>query len=433
MNWIYLVLIICSLAGLFAVVKEYARSDKRRLVLRITATLLGVAALACIAVPISYRGSIRYSGNEAVLLTAGFSTDSLNKFKNDSLYTTDPLISLHFNKAKLVIPYRLKKNGRPLTNLHLLGYGLTESELTRLDSIPVVFHPSPYPAGIVSASWTEKLKQGQPFVIQGKFNHTMHAPVRLILKELNTSIDSTVIEQQGLVNFELKGLPKSTGRIVDQLLVLNGKDTIVNEPVPFEVSKVEPLKFLMISSSLDFENKFLKNWLTQQGFAVAIRSAISKNKVTSAFINIQQMPLNHLSASVLDKFDLLLADLSSLKALSSTENSLLNREVSQNGLGVIVRADTIIKTALFFQNQFSIYQPVSKEQKVITLHIQGSKSSSKIFNGGQLFISDKDGQQALVSDAQNRLLAAVNLYAQGKVVCTTLTNTYRLDAGRKYQ
>jgi hypothetical protein len=43
----------------------------------------------------------------------------------------------------------------------------------------------------------------------------------------------------------------------------------------------------MLSASPDFESKFLKNWLSENGYAVALRSAISKDKFNSEYINIK--------------------------------------------------------------------------------------------------------------------------------------------------
>jgi len=424
MHWNYLVLIICLFLAVITVIKEYRRGNKQRLGLRVAASLIGIAALGAIALPITYRTEANQPANEAVLLTPGFNDDSLNKFKNDALYTIDAAINTHYPKAKLITPDQVKTSVPAIVRLHILGYGLTKEELNLLGDVPVIFHPALYPDGIVSVSWSEKLKQGQPFVVQGKFNHTNTRQLRLILKELNTSVDSMTIERRGNINFEFSSLPKSTGRLADHLLVIAGHDTLENEGLPLMVESFQPLKILVLAASPDFENKFLRNWLAANGFAIAVRSSISKDKISMQFVNMEQLPIAHLSAPVLDKFDVLIADLSVLKSLSGTEAAVLKQQVNQNGLGLIIRADTILKTATLLQSDFTIYKETSNDQKALSLRLLGGKAFSKNSGAGQLFINYKEGMQSLLSDAQNRVLAGVNLLGSGKIVCITLDNTY---------
>jgi len=432
MNWTYLVIVICLILAVFTVIAEYRRINRRRLGLRIAASLIAIASIGALTLNICFWAETKSGINEAVLLTAGYNRDSLNRFKTGTLFTTDAAISAQNPKTRLITIDQLQNLSPAISLLHVLGFGLTEDELKQLDSIPIAFHPSPYPSGITSISWTEKIKQGQHCVIQGTFNNTAHYQVKLVLEGLNTNVDSLLIGPMVSTNFTLTDLPKSDGQIIDRLLVISGEDTLENEKVPIAVTPVRPLKILVLSGAPDFENKFLKNWLADNGFQVAVRSAISKNKFSTDYINIEQLPLNHLTSQVLDKFDVLISDLSVLKALSSDENGLIKNQVVKNSMGLIVRADTVFQTTPWFQNGFTVYKGLSADQQPLPLNFQGAKNASKILSNEQMFIGNSENMQVLVTDGKQRGLACASIMGAGKIVFTTIDNTYSwMLAGNK--
>jgi hypothetical protein len=433
MNLGYLILLICLFLAVFTVWKEYTRDNKLRAIWRIMASLLAVAALACIALPVKYKGTVSQTGkNEAMLLTDGFSRDSLNNYKTDSLYTAEAAIKNEYPKTKLVTLDELKWVTPGIKRLHVLGYGLNAAGLKQLDSIPIVFHPVQPPDGITAVNWTGRLKQGQPLIVQGSFKNTAVKKIRLILKGLNTTVDSVLIPAKATVKFNLTAVPKTTGRLVYQLLTITGKDTAGNESLPVTVDQDKPLKILMLSSAPNFENRFLKNWLSENGFAVSARLAISKGKFNSAYINMEQIPLDHLTPALLSKFDVLIGDLSVLAALNNTERSALKQQVTQKGLGLIVNADTTFKPSSWLQSDFQVQQSTTGEQKPIALLIGGKKIAPKLLITNQSFINDNGNIQQLVTDARNRLMAGTKIAGAGKLVFTTLTNTYTwMLAGNK--
>ena len=90
MSWTLSVIIICCLLALFTLWLEYRRADRSRLVWRITATLVAVAALACIILPIIYSSRVKATGdNEAALLTENYNVDSISKYNFKTVFTID--------------------------------------------------------------------------------------------------------------------------------------------------------------------------------------------------------------------------------------------------------------------------------------------------------------------------------------------------------
>src|ERR1700761_1160752 len=242
MNRAIIVLIICCLAAGFVVWKEYRRANKFYLILRIVASLLAVAALAGIILPVNYSKDVTRPDNHSVaLLTAGFEQDSLKNYQGNKLFTTDRSVQKEYPKARLVRLDELKADRPAISKLHVFGYGLDERELNQLSQLPVVFHPTPVPEGIIAIGWNQKLKTGETLTVQGKYKNDGLKPVKLVLKGLNTQLDTATIAAKSNADFELNAIPKNEGSAVYHLLAIAGKDTLANENLPIEIGPVKPL------------------------------------------------------------------------------------------------------------------------------------------------------------------------------------------------
>ncbi|WP_426670860.1 hypothetical protein ACPPVU_06420 [Mucilaginibacter sp. McL0603] len=420
MSWTVLVLIICCALAVFAVWKEYSRSVKKHLIWRIVAALMAVIAFGFIAIPIHYLKDINIQDDHsAVLLTDGFVADSLGSFKNSKLFTTDKAIAKKYPKAKLIRLDELKIDSPAITRLHVLGYGLNKDELDQLDSLSVVFHPSALSERITAINWNQKLNSGETLKVQGKYKNDRSEPIKLILKGLSTQLNAVIIPAKSEQNFELSAVPKNEGRAVYHIQVISGNDTLANENLPVEIDPVKPLKILMLSAAPDFETRFLKNWLSENGFSVAVRSAITKDKFSSEYVNMQPVNMDRLSESLLDKFDVVIGDLSVLKS----ESAVLKQAVTQKGLGLIIRADTISKTSSWLQNDFPVEKLQVKDAPA-PLMIKGEKNKTVALKIDPIFIKYQSGTQHMVTDAQNHVLVNASLAGAGRLLFKTVNNTY---------
>lgn len=425
MSWNNIVITICLLLGAFSVYREYQRAAKSYLTWRILAIILAVIALACIILPVSYtRKADPTRGMGKILLTDGFNTDSLRNGENDSVYTLLPTIHREYPNARLLNDIQeLLADTNSIIPMHILGYGLDQDELNQLAGWPIMFHPPSIPDGITTANWTEKVKAGEQFRVQGQYKNTSAKTYKLILTGFNTPLDSVTIQANATTKFSLQAMPKNTGRAVYSLVAVSGKDTIVSEQLPVTVTPVQPLKVLILSASPDFESKFLKNWLARNGYGIAKRSTITKGKYSEDHINMDQADLSHITPTLLSKFDVLVGDLSLLKGLSASESGALQQEVRQKGLGVIIRADSAGKQASWLQNDFPVSYQSGKQAAPVALHIQGTGKTAKV-NTNPLYISNQNNTQALVTDEHNHVLAAAALSGAGKLIFTTISNSY---------
>lgn len=423
MNWTVIVLIICCLLAAFAVWKEISRPKKAHLALRITASVLAVIAMACIILPISYnRDTTIADDHAAVLLTPGFDPDSLTNYKSDQFFTADKSIQESYPQAKLIRLDEFETDNLVSAKLHIFGYGLKENELKQLNKLPVIFHPS-LPGGMIDINWNQKLRTGESISVQGRYNNSGSKAVKLILRGLSTQLDTAVIPAKSNKGFELTSIPKTEGRAVYHLLAIAGTDTIENENLPVEIDPFQPLKILILSASPDFETKFLKNWLAENGYEVAVRSTISKDKFSSEYANMQPVKVDHLNAGILEQFDIVVGDLSILK----TEGALKS-EVTQKGLGIIIRADSLSKGSSWLQINFPVEKLAAKNLSPVALNIRGMNKSAPL-KTDQTFIREMPATQTLVADGRNHNMVSSSLAGSGRLVFTAITNSYNWMLG----
>lgn len=371
--WNYIVIFLSLALLALLLIYEWKRKNRARLSWRLLATGILVAALAAIALPVTYKRDLAIGGKEGVLLTEGYDPDSVRMFAQIKQ------ASVWMSAADVKAP--------GLSALHIFGYGLTDEQCAALPSVPLIFHPSLIQAGIVSVYWPRALWPGEICRIQGRFYDPGGRPVKLLLTGMHTVLDSTEIKSRGDGSFELRTVPVQAGRAVYRLIALNGADTLEQESIPVEVLQGKAMKVLILAASPDFENRFIAGWLADKGHGVIVRTAISKEKYDRTDLNMDAGAIDRLSPGLLDKFDVVMADAAALKTMPAGEYMLLRREVEQRGLGLIIR-DSVLK-----------HSP---------------------------------GERLLIRDSLDRPLVSANMYGAGKIIFTDLQATYtRLLSGDK--
>ena len=272
--------------------------------------MLAIISLLFILYPINYDRKVSLSNSTiAILLTDGYPKDSLEKYKGASLFSTDLAITEKDNKVKYINDITYFLTSKPdYQTLHIFGYGLESDELKSLKTKNLIFHPAALKNGVSSISWTENIRSGEQLLVQGKYNNTTGPEVKLILQGLGTNLDSVIIRKETWNNFELKCTPKHLDKAVYSLTVIADKDTLSREKLPIIVKERESIRILILASAPDFENKFLKNWLAQQGYSLSVRTSISTAKYSTEFLNSKKNDLNRINTTLLTNFDILIGD-----------------------------------------------------------------------------------------------------------------------------
>ena len=331
------------------------RKNKSNLRFRLTASVLAIISLVFILYPIKYDRKVSLSNSTiAILLTEGYSKDSLDKWKGATLFSTNKAITEKDNEVQYIndITYFLSSKSDYQT-LHIFGYGLESDELKSLKTKNLIFHPTALKNGISSISLSEKIYSGKQLLVQGRYNNTTGTEVKLILQGLGTNLDSVLMRKETWNDFELKCIPKHLDQAVYSLISIAGKDTLSIEELPVMVKERESMRVLILASAPDFETKFLKNWLAQQGHSLSVRTTISTAKYSTEFLSSKKRDLNRINSTMLNDFDILIGDMSELSRLSSLENQAVQNQINK-GLGLIIKADAIETGNGFYRNAFQI-------------------------------------------------------------------------------
>lgn len=440
MVWNISVLAIAVLLLFFLFWKEIGRKNKLHLGWRLLASVVAVASLVCLAIPPFYHGkrSINFD-KEIVLLTEGFNKDSLAKFQNTSpqknlIYTNDETVFKTLKSPNVQFIADLgswKDTIAANASLHILGFGLEEDELQSLNQLPVNFTAPELPSGISKLNWMHRLNAGESFKVQGNFLNQTNNEIKLVLKGLNTSLDSLKIGGKRSIDFSFNTIPKQSGTAIFQLLALSGKDTVENEMLPVTIEPQKTFKVLMLSASPDFENRFLKNWLSENAYEVASRSTISQNKTTTDFANMAKFPLEKITAAVLEKFDVLITDASAFSNLTKAEAAEISMQSSAKGLGLIIRADSSADASFIKQN-FAVYAS-DRPQKELNLKLNDATGTRLMIAADHpAFIKNQANSQALVEDEAAHLVVSSKLYGSGKLLLSTLNNTFSWQLAGKH-
>lgn len=396
------------------------------------ATVLMLACFALLIIPISYSVKKKTPAGVLTLLTAGTHLDTIAAIKG-AKYDLDSTL-FPMRKSQRInhiadLAYYLK--GHPtVKTVNIYGYGLSETELKALKDKQISFHPAIRPSGIISASWQKKLKATESLNVQGVYHNSTKETVKLKLYGMGTSLDSVRVKPKAQVQFSFVNRPKQMGRAVYSLIALQGNDTLSVEPVPFEVSIKAPVNVLILASFPDFEYKFLKKWLYENEYAVALRSQISKNKYSTDFLNMKAVNVNQLNQALLKNMDLVVIDEAELAAISANDRASIYNAVA-NGMGLIIRVANS-KPESPSQN-FNQYEVLSAIEKPLSLRSSGNLKFSDLSFKQTLFLKSGINEHPLITDETGKILVNSRLSGMGKILTSTFLSTYQWElAGKQY-
>ncbi len=427
-NWYYFVAIACIIA-VFLFYKEWTRKKRTYLFGRLLATLLAIVSLLLLAYP--YAGNNETAANKLLLLTNGFIKDSVEIFlqqnKNIPVYSIAEEDKKLRIGVKTIVDLKIFSAKHSTDTIHVFGNGFSNEELTALNSHSIIFHSPASKPAITSVYWKQTIETGEQLIVQGKYDNSSTQKIKIVLQAFGTNKDSILIPAGMQQSFQLSTTPLHTGNAVYNLIVENGNDTLQKEPVPVNVQAIKPLQLLMISASPDFDNTYLKNHLSQQGYQVTTITTVSTNKTDRQFLNTTaQQGANKLTSTYLEKFDVLITDQDALQKMTTAENAAIRSAIREKGIGLIVKTDAEHSTA-FYASSFPIKKlPQGKEPFVMLHSTYADSNQFKIRLTDPFSIVHANGTQILLHDKQANIYAASSLYGSGKIVATTLQNSFSI-------
>ncbi len=212
------------------------------------------------------------------------------------------------------------------------GWGLPDP--AELGAIAIVPRPAEPPPGFVYVAGPSVVTLGEPLVLEGAVSGAARGAV-VTLTGAGGTRDSTGVDTAG--RFRVRDLPRAAGRQEYELRVaLPQPGRAAVETLGVVVTPPVPPRALLLAAAPSFEHRALRDWLAARGGAVAVRSAVSRDRWHVELVNRGAGRVVPLTASVLADFDVLVTDARALAALAPAERRAVRQLVSDSGLGVIL-------------------------------------------------------------------------------------------------
>ncbi|PZR22668.1 MAG: hypothetical protein DI535_25630 [Citrobacter freundii] len=424
MNQQTIVIILSALLLLFLLWKEIRRSNRSNFWLRIIATVITVLMLPLFFIPISFEKKIREGTYPKILLITSQTEHTTDSFAGYKQITTDPALQSQQVEFIPDLSTYISRHLPEISFIHILGKGIEEHEWNLLDELDIQtsYTPAPVPLGIIHADWPRTVRLGDQLGIQGIYNNHGGKEVKLVLSGLGTSLDSVIIKKDSVQNFYLSCQPSHTAQTLYELQTVRDEKTVGTEKIPVTINASAKPAVLFLSSSPGFENKFLTQWLHAHNYPTAVRNTISRDKYDQQFLNMKATALNNISSSLLENFDLLIADDYALSELNANATASIRAQL-EKGMGLIIQSDTI-NSLSNFSRSFALKKQMAQKTAMRSLAWNGSAARSPLAAEQWFSIQNDASAQPLVTDDQQSVIASCRLYGSGKVVMNTATSTF---------
>ncbi len=431
--WQWGVWLTAALILVYLVRLELRRPNQRQLLLRLLAVGMATLSLAMLCLAPMYRTAVQ--AGHAFLLTSGFDAKQVQRAA-DSIHPArvfalpraigrDTLANLELlpNVAMLLRRYP------HIRHVHIFGDGLRPDELESIASLQVSLHLAPLPDGPIAATYPHRIVFGEPFQVQGTWHTTRRDSLWLYLALHGERCDSLLLVGEGQLPFALNALPKQTGTWLYTLCALRAvRDTAFVGTVPIHVVAPQPVRVLILESAPNFETRTLKQWASITGNALAIRSMVSREKFFTEFLNTTPFALERLTASILEKVDVVITDVETVLRLSASEQAALRQAVAA-GLGLLIALSDAPAKGLrehdFFLGFFTAVPESNEERFVRPQGFSLRQSLGTALPIAPIRLRHRFGAEVLVQDEAGRALVLAAARGLGKVAVSIVQETFR--------
>ena len=338
----YGLLACCLLLSLGLMALAWHRPRARQRGLRMLAGAVAAAALWLTAFP--PQRQLPAARAEAILLTEGYAPDTLRQLLRQLGAGTPVWAYGNVEKTAKARPLAslltLAEQRPALRRLHVLGHGLPAADLPMLGKVAVRQHPGVPGAGFRTAYWPAQLPLGEGLRIEGQADLPQGvSPAWVVLRAAGAGRDSVRLPAGGSGAFRLRYQPKTAGLATYELLLRRPNGPPLLEPVPVEITTPALPAVLLLAATPSFEFKFLKNYLAEAQYPVALRTSVSRGLVQTDFMNQPALNLDLLTPALLVHYSILIVDAATLGALTSSETRALQAAVGTGRLGLITLAE----------------------------------------------------------------------------------------------
>lgn len=420
----YILLTFCLLLGGRLVAMAWQRPRRRWA--RVVAGVMAAGALWLTAFPPLRRVPAAHAA--AILLTNNYQPDTLRQLLRRLgagtrlwYYGPGPAPVQARPLASLLA---LAEQRPALHRLHVLGQGLPAADLPALGKMSVTLHPGPAYAGFHTAAWNQRLPLGGVLRVEGVVASARgNGSAWVCLRAAGTVRDSVRLPT-GRGAFRLRYQPKTAGLALYELLLRRPGQPLITEPVPVEVTVPELPAVLLLTATPSFEFKFLKNYLAEAHYPVALRTTVSRGLVQTDFVNQPALPLDRLTPALFARYAVIITDAPTLAGLSGAEAQALQTATRAGRLGLLVLADaTPLPRATPARADFAVLPRAAAQAGPQVLAWPDAPAEARTALPAQLRAAP--ALRPLVTSPSGALVVASRRLGLGFVVVSVVPETFR--------
>ena len=387
--------------------KEWVTRKQGNFSINIIVALLTIAALVILV--LEPTREVEINDHQGILLSEGF-----NVQQRDSL--------LSLNKGLKVLKYNPKKSIRnqldSLTTVYVLGEGIKPFDFSRFNNIAVEYFPAKIPLGITQLTYTKKISLGEKVEVIGSYNQPVNGSFLVFEDSRGNGLDSIQFVESSFTDFTLSGSPKASGNYVYQLSEKDSAGIVINSnPLPIEIKQKQPLRVLILNNFPTFETKYLKNFLSEEGHEVVVRSQLTKGKFKFEYFNTTSLPVYQFTDEILKQFDLVIVDADTYFSFGSTIKNRFEKNIRENGLGVFIQPSDFIFNRSASWSYFRFNRDDIKEVQILNSTIALEKYPYEF---------DEEFLVSPIIVGDGKTIAAYKQMALGRVATTTLLGSYQM-------
>ncbi len=326
-NLIWPVLIGAILLWGIFIFKEWSSRYSKRFWMKIGLALIAIVSLALIFLKPVLNSEAKIS--RGVLLTRGYENDDL-----DSIQKIDKDIKV-FNYIK---GESILEGDEAISTLMILGEGVQEFDLWQLENVPTQYVGRTINNGVTNLNYTRENLIGDILVINVQYQKAKQGTKLILEAAGGIAVDSIILDSSEIQEFQLSTELKIEGKYLYSLTEKDSTGEKRNSnPIPVLITERIPLKILIMDAFPTFETKYLKNYLAEAGHKVTVRTQITTGRYKYEYFNAEKVEPVSILDKTLKKYDLLIIDAGSLKALSRNEIDLLTGSSINDGLGIFIQ------------------------------------------------------------------------------------------------
>ncbi|SEL48070.1 hypothetical protein SAMN04487910_2583 [Aquimarina amphilecti] len=408
-NWMWQIGCGALVLWLVFVWKELSLWGKPKFWIRITVALLAVISITIIA--LKPARSILPKNTKVALLTSGYERSQLDSLKNiyKRLQTVDYIENQPiFGKATTS------------DTVFVLGSGVAPFDFWQLANNQVQYVSGDIPTGIIRYTYDQEKVVGAEFGLEGIYNNPIEGNRLLLEGPGGNGLDSINLVADAEQSFSLRTKLKASGTYIFWVTEKDATGKIVaKDPIPMKVQDRKKLQVLIVNDFPTFETKYLKNYLSEMGHEVLVKSKITKGKYKFEYFNRDRTPMGAFTEKNLSPFDLVILDANTIKNLGRNATTALENAVRQQGLGVFIQPD---ETSFRSRKGFAGFDYISVKRIETKLPIA---PKTKITTYPFVF-NNQTEILAVHRNTDKKIISGYKYIGKGKVGTTVIGGTYEL-------